>query len=56
MSKDGKIDQATGRVKEGAGAATGDEGLRREGQREQSKGKLKDAAKKVGDALRKGRG
>jgi len=43
----GQSDKAKGRVKEAAGALTGDEKLKREGKRDQSAGKLKQAVEKV---------
>jgi len=38
------IDQAKGRVKEAAGDLTGDEGLQKQGQKEQERGELKEEA------------
>ena len=43
----GKIDEATGRTKEAAGALTDDDDLKREGQADQAVGKAKE---KVGEA------
>jgi uncharacterized protein YjbJ (UPF0337 family) len=43
----GKSDQAKGRVKEAAGALTGDEKMKREGRADQAAGKLKQAVGKV---------
>lgn len=43
----GQSDQAKGRVKEAAGALTGDQELKREGKRDQSAGKLKQAIGRV---------
>ena len=48
----GKMDQAKGRVKEAAGALTGDEKLKREGKVDQAAGKVKDATGKVVDAVK----
>ena len=48
---DKNIDQAKGRVKEAAGALTGDRGLKNEGHADQAKGSLKKAVDKVADAL-----
>jgi uncharacterized protein YjbJ (UPF0337 family) len=48
----GKVDQATGKIKEGAGRAGDDEQLAREGRKEQAKGDLREAAGKVKDAVR----
>jgi uncharacterized protein YjbJ (UPF0337 family) len=45
----GKTDEMKGRVKEAAGALTGDEKLKREGKIDQAAGKVKDAAEKVID-------
>lgn len=48
-------DKITGRAKQAAGALTGDEDVRREGEREEQKGEVKeklgDAVDKAGDAL-----
>lgn len=40
----GTTDTAKGRIKEAAGALTGDESLKREGRIDQATGKIKDAA------------
>ncbi len=48
---DQNIDQAKGRVKEAAGALTGDQGLKNKGQADQAKGSLKKAVDRVADAL-----
>ena len=45
----GKTDELKGRVKEAAGALTGDAKLKREGQLDQTVGKLKQTADKVID-------
>ncbi|MFJ5986222.1 CsbD family protein [Lentzea sp. NPDC092896] len=50
---DAKADQLKGKVKEGVGDATGDQGLQTEGQVDQSKGHLKEAAEKVKDVFKK---
>jgi uncharacterized protein YjbJ (UPF0337 family) len=47
---DGKTDDAKGRVKEAAGAITGDDSLKNEGKVDQAAGSAKDA---VGDAADK---
>jgi uncharacterized protein YjbJ (UPF0337 family) len=47
---DGTVDDAKGRVKEAAGALTGDDGLKNEGKVDQAAGTVKD---KVGDAADK---
>jgi uncharacterized protein YjbJ (UPF0337 family) len=46
----GKTDEAKGRVKEAAGALTGDKKLKREGKADQAAGKIK---KKLGKAIDK---
>jgi uncharacterized protein YjbJ (UPF0337 family) len=46
-------EKAGGKGKEAAGAATGDESLRAEGQADQAKGDLKQAGEKVKDAFKK---
>lgn len=50
----GKTDVVKGRVKEAAGALTGDKKLKREGRTDQAAGKLKRTAEKVVDKARKG--
>ncbi|MDX8056298.1 MULTISPECIES: CsbD family protein [Lentzea] len=50
---DAKADQLKGKVKEGVGDATDDPGLQAEGQTDQSKGHLKEAAEKVKDVFKK---
>ncbi|HEX7307916.1 CsbD family protein [Lentzea sp.] len=47
-----KGDELKGKVKEGVGNATNDEGLRAEGQADQTKGHLKEAVEKVKDAFK----
>ncbi len=49
----GKIDQVKGRIKEAAGALTNDESLKREGQRDQMVGKVKDTAARVAEKVKK---
>jgi len=49
----GKIDVAKGRIKEAAGALTGNKKLRDEGKTDQAVGKTKQAVKKVGDTIKK---
>jgi uncharacterized protein YjbJ (UPF0337 family) len=53
----GKTDELKGRVKEATGALTGDEKLKREGQLDQTVGKIKQTAdkmiEKVKDAVKK---
>jgi uncharacterized protein YjbJ (UPF0337 family) len=46
----GNADEAKGRVKEAAGALTGDDELKREGKVDQAGAKVKDLAEKVKDA------
>ena len=48
----GIVDKAKGRIKEAAGALTGDDKLRREGKLDQAVGNVKDAAGKVLDKAR----
>ena len=48
-----KSDRASGKVKEAAGKATGDEGMAAEGRREQMKGDVKKSGKKLKDAAKK---
>ncbi|SER27014.1 MULTISPECIES: CsbD family protein [Lentzea] len=50
---DAKADQLKGKVKEGVGDATDDRSLQGEGQADQTKGHLKEAAEKVKDAFKK---
>jgi uncharacterized protein YjbJ (UPF0337 family) len=45
------IDRAIGRVKEAAGALTGDRHLRNEGRVNQAKGSVKNAVDKVADTV-----
>jgi uncharacterized protein YjbJ (UPF0337 family) len=49
---DNKADKLKGKVKETAGTANGDEELRAEGKKDQSKGDLKQAGEKVKDAFK----
>ena len=49
----GKADEAKGRVKEAAGALTGNEKLKREGKADQVAGKVKQSVKKVVDKVKK---
>jgi uncharacterized protein YjbJ (UPF0337 family) len=48
----GKTDELKGRVKEAAGALTGDAKLKREGQLDQTVGKVKQTAEKVIDKVK----
>lgn len=46
---DGTVDKAKGRIKQAAGDLTDDERLRREGEADESAGKVKDALGKAKD-------
>jgi uncharacterized protein YjbJ (UPF0337 family) len=48
----GKTDELKGRVKEAAGALTGDKKLKREGQVDQTVGKIKQASDKMLDKVK----
>jgi uncharacterized protein YjbJ (UPF0337 family) len=48
----GKSDELKGRVKEAAGALSGDEKLKREGRADQVVGKIKQKAQKVIDKVK----
>ena len=48
----GKSDELKGRVKEAAGALTGDKKLKREGKADQVVGKAKQAVEKVVDKIK----
>jgi uncharacterized protein YjbJ (UPF0337 family) len=48
-----KGEELKGEVKEHVGGATGDDSMRREGERDQTKGNLKQAGEKVKDAFGK---
>ena len=47
-----KVEEIRGDAKERIGQATGDDELRRQGERDQSKANLKQAGEKVKDAFR----
>jgi len=49
----GKADQAKGRIKEAAGALTGDRRLKREGKIDQMAGKAKDAVTRAADKVKR---
>lgn len=49
---DTNTDQAKGRVKEAAGALTGDQRLKRDGHADQAKGSLKKAVDKVAETVK----
>jgi uncharacterized protein YjbJ (UPF0337 family) len=57
MGLENKIDnaseQVTGKVKEGAGRATGDERLEAEGRQDQASANLKQAGEKIKDVFRR---
>lgn len=48
-----KVEGATGKAKETAGTAQGDEQLRQEGKTDQKKSSLKDAGENIKDAVKK---
>lgn len=48
----GTTDQVKGRIKEAAGALTGDKSLKREGQRDQMAGKVKETAARVAEKVK----
>jgi uncharacterized protein YjbJ (UPF0337 family) len=50
---DNKIEEIGGKAKQAVGNATGDEALERQGERDESKANLKQAAEKVKDAFHK---
>ncbi len=50
---DNKIEELGGKAKEAVGSAAGDDELRRQGERDQSKANLKQAGEKVKDAFNK---
>jgi uncharacterized protein YjbJ (UPF0337 family) len=49
----GKTDVVKGRIKEAAGALTGNDELREEGKTDQAVGKAKQAVQKVADTVKK---
>jgi uncharacterized protein YjbJ (UPF0337 family) len=51
LMTDKNIDKAKGRVKEAAGALTGDRHLKNEGRVDQAKGSAKDAIDRAAEAL-----
>jgi uncharacterized protein YjbJ (UPF0337 family) len=55
LMSDKNIDKAKGRVKEAAGALTGDRHLKNEGRADQAKGSAKNAIDKAADALNGGK-
>lgn len=56
--RNGKIDQATGKIKQAVGTLTGDDELKAEGQIDEAVGKVKVAVgkttRKIGEAITKG--
>ena len=48
----GKTDEVKGRIKEAAGALTGNDKLREEGKTDQAVGKAKQAVQKVADTVK----
>jgi uncharacterized protein YjbJ (UPF0337 family) len=50
----GKSDEVKGRIKEAAGALTGNDKLRDEGKTDQVVGKTKQAVQKVADTIKEG--
>jgi uncharacterized protein YjbJ (UPF0337 family) len=48
----GKTEELKGRVKEAAGALTGDEKLKRQGQLDQAAGQIKQSADKMVEAVK----
>ena len=50
----GMTDVVKGRIKEAAGALTGNDELREEGQTDQAVGKAKQAVQKAADTVKKG--
>jgi uncharacterized protein YjbJ (UPF0337 family) len=49
---DNKVEELGGKAKEAVGGATGDDALRRQGERDQSKANIKQAGEKVKDAFK----
>jgi len=49
---DNKLEELGGKAKETVGSATGDDELRHQGERDQSKANLKQAGEKVKDAFK----
>ena len=49
----GKTDEVKGRIKEAAGALTGNDRLRDEGKTDQAVGKAKQAVQKAADTIKK---
>jgi uncharacterized protein YjbJ (UPF0337 family) len=51
---DGKIDEIKGRAKQTVGDVTGDEDLKRSGEKDEAVGKAKQAVEDVEDTVKKG--
>lgn len=51
MADSPNTDKTRGKVKEGVGKATGDDRLEQQGKEDQAKGSVKDAGRKVKDAV-----
>ena len=51
MSESGKVQEGKGRLKEAAGALTGDGEKAGEGRDDEAKGKMRQAGEKVSDAI-----
>ena len=49
---EGKVDRATGKLKEGLGKATDNESLEQEGKNDQAKGHIKEGVGNFKDAVR----
>ena len=47
-----KAEELTGKAKEGAGSATGNDDLKAEGQKDQASGNIKQAGEKVKDVFK----
>ena len=52
----GKMDQATGKVKEATGVLVGDKKLEREGKLEHAGGQIKEKAEELADDIKKATG
>jgi uncharacterized protein YjbJ (UPF0337 family) len=48
----GKTDKITGRIKEAVGALTDNDNLKREGQRDQTRGEVKEAAESAAEKVK----
>lgn len=52
MSNDGEQDRMSGKFKQGAGKATGNEEMRKEGESQERKGKVKKKVEDATDSVR----